>query len=328
MRSYPTLEALLRVKEEFTRCLEREDLPYYRASQENAWFTKPQINHRIQCINDGLLQESTMKEFLASCKDNPQSKTIALIPSGNIPLSFASDLICILLAGQNALVKPSSKDSVLTAYFIELINRHLPNRVLLTSDQISNYDASIATGSDQAQPYFIQYFGKKPHVFRRNRRSIGILRGEENTNDFEKLAEDILRYHGMGCRNIHHLIVPEEFALDPIFEACLSLYPELSEHLWKENHQYRYTISLMNKEKSFSDGWLTLREADDLNPPLTCVNVTRWTTEDDIERFINRHKDSLQTVVSKKMGNLGQAQNPSLLDYADGVDLAEFLSNL
>ena len=25
------------------------------------------------------------------------------------------------------------------------------------------------------------------------------------------------------------------------------------------------------------------------------------------------------------MGNLGQAQNPSLLDYADGVDLAEFL---
>ncbi|MEC7158982.1 MAG: hypothetical protein VXW24_01680, partial [Bacteroidota bacterium] len=147
MRSYPTIEALLRVKEDFTRSLELEDLPYYRASQENAWFTKPQINHRIQCINDGLLQESTMKEFLASCKDNPQSKTIALIPSGNIPLSFASDLICILLAGQNALVKPSSKDSVLTAYFIELINRHLPNRVLLTSNQISNYDASIATGS-------------------------------------------------------------------------------------------------------------------------------------------------------------------------------------
>ncbi|MEC7267855.1 MAG: hypothetical protein VXV82_04475, partial [Bacteroidota bacterium] len=93
MRSYPTLEALLRVKEEFTRCLEREDLPYYRASQENAWFTKPQINHRIQCIHDGLLQESTMKEFLASCKESSEGKTIALIPSGNIPLSFASDLI-------------------------------------------------------------------------------------------------------------------------------------------------------------------------------------------------------------------------------------------
>ncbi|MGB1051431.1 MAG: hypothetical protein ACPGYF_05670 [Chitinophagales bacterium] len=328
MRSYPTLEALLQVKKEFTRSVELEDVPYYKASQENAWFTKPQIHHRIQCINDGLLQESTMKTFLASCEDSTQSKIIALIPSGNIPLSFASDLICILLAGHNALVKPSSKDSVLTAYFIELINRHLPNRVLLTSNQISDFDASIATGSDQAQPYFTQYFGKKPHVFRRNRRSIGILRGDENTTDFEKLAEDILRYHGMGCRNIHHLIVPKEFVLDPIFEACSNLYPELSEHLWKENHQYRYTISLMNKEVSFSDGWLTLREADDLNPPLTCVNVTRWTTEDDINGFLEQHKNSLQTVVSKKLGNLGQAQNPSLLEYADGVDLAEFLSSL
>ena len=84
----------------------------------------------------------------------------------------------------------------------------------------------------------------------------------------------------------------------------------------------------MNKEVSFSDGWLTLREAEDLNPPLTCVNVTRWSTEDDIERILNKHKDSLQTVVSKKLGNLGQAQNPSILDYAEGVNLAEFLSDI
>ena len=328
MRSYLTLEALLQVKEEFALSMELEEVPYYRALQENAWFTKPQINHRIQCINNGLLKESAMKAFLASCKDNTNGKTIALIPSGNIPLSFASDLICILLAGHNALVKPSSKDSVLTEFFIELICKHLPNRVLLKSDRISLFDASIATGSDQAQPFFTQYFGKKPHVFRRNRRSVGILRGKEKKNDFEKLAEDILRYHGMGCRNIHHLIVPEEFPLNPIFEACSSLYPELSEHLWKENHQYRYTISLMNKEVSFSDGWLTLREVEDLNPPLTCVNVSRWKTEGDIHSFLKKHKNSLQTKVSKKLGNLGQAQNPSLLDYADGVDLAEFLSKL
>lgn len=328
MRLYPTLEALLRVKEELIQRIEQEEVPYYKTSQENAWFTKPQINHRIQCIVNGLLDESTMTSFVDFCLKGQDIKTIALIPSGNIPLSFASDLICILLAGHNALVKPSSKDSVLTGFFIELIDKYLPNRVLCTSDRISNYDASIATGSDQAQPYFMQYFGSKPHVFRRNRRSVGILRGNENENDLQGLAEDILRYHGMGCRNLHHLIVPEKFSVDPIFEACSTLYPELSEHLWKENHQYRYTISLMNKEVSFSDGWLTLREAQDLNPPLTCVNFTRWASENDINTFLNDHKDSLQTIVSKELGNIGQAQNPSLLDYADGVDLAEFLSNL
>ena len=40
----------------------------------------------------------------------------------------------------------------------------------------------------------------------------------------------MLRYHGMGCRNIHHLLVPHDYALDPVFEACSGLYPE-REHL-------------------------------------------------------------------------------------------------
>ena len=84
----------------------------------------------------------------------------------------------------------------------------------------------------------------------------------------------------------------------------------------------------MNKEVSFSDGWLTLREANSLNPPLTCVNLTRWNTEEDIDAFLKNHENSIQTVVSQKLGNLGKAQNPSLLDYADGVNLAEFLGSL
>ena len=328
MRSYPTIEALLQVKQDINRAIEGEEVPFFKASQENPWFTKPQIIHRLHCIANGLLDETTMKSYVDSCVDGIQKKTIALIPSGNIPVSFASDIICILLSGHNALVKPSSKDSVLTAFFVDHINTYLPDRVQLTTERITEYDASIATGSDQAQPYFMQYFGKKPHVFRRNRRSIGILRGNETQQDLEHLAEDMLRYHGMGCRNIHHLLVPQDYALDPVFEACSGLYPELSEHLWKENHQYRYTISLMNKEVSFSDGWLTLREANSLNPPLTCVNLTRWNTEEDIDAFLKNHENSIQTVVSQKLGNLGKAQNPSLLDYADGVNLAEFLGSL
>ena len=66
MRSYPTIEALLQVKQDINRAIEGEEVPFFKASQENPWFTKPQIIHRLHCIANGLLDETTMKSYVDS----------------------------------------------------------------------------------------------------------------------------------------------------------------------------------------------------------------------------------------------------------------------
>ena len=50
-------------------------------------------------------------------------------------------------------------------------------------------DALIATGSNNSLNYFEQYFGKYPHIFRKNRTSVAILDGSETTEQLELIGE-------------------------------------------------------------------------------------------------------------------------------------------
>ena len=67
----------------------------------------------------------------------------------------------------------------------------------------------IATGSNNSSRYFNFYFGKYPHIIRKNRNSVAVLDGSESEYDLEKLADDIFAYFGLGCRNISKIFIPD-----------------------------------------------------------------------------------------------------------------------
>ena len=76
-------------------------------------------------------------------------------------------------------------------------------------------DAYIATGSNNSARYFEQYFGKYPHIIRRNRTSVAILTGEESRKDLENLADDVHQFFGLGCRNVTKIYVPKGYDFVP-----------------------------------------------------------------------------------------------------------------
>ncbi|MCP2848874.1 hypothetical protein, partial [Salmonella enterica] len=80
-------------------------------------------------------------------------------------------------------------------------------------------DAYIATGSNNSSRYFEQYFGKYPHIIRKNRTSIAVLGGKETKEELEKLAADVYQYFGLGCRNVTKIYVPEQYDFVPLLEA-------------------------------------------------------------------------------------------------------------
>ena len=47
------------------------------------------------------------------------------------------------------------------------------------SEMLKGCDAYIATGSNNSSGYFEYYFGKYPHIIRRNRTSVAVLTGNE-----------------------------------------------------------------------------------------------------------------------------------------------------
>src|SRR3990170_234279 len=138
---------------------------------------------------------------------------IAVVMAGNIPLAGFHDLLSVLVGGHAIVVKLSSKDTVLTTWLVNKLIKMEPRfePMITLAARLKNFDAVIATGSDNSSRYFQYYFGKYPHIIRKNRTSCAILSGSETAEDLMLLGRDVFTYFGLGCRNVSKIFIPHDF---------------------------------------------------------------------------------------------------------------------
>jgi hypothetical protein len=189
-------------------------------------------------------------------------------------------------------------------------------------------DAVIATGSNNSLKYFEQYFGKYPNIFRKNRTSIAVLDGTETTEELYALGIDIFQYFGLGCRNVSHLFVPEAFKLDRFFEGILEHSDVINHNKYGNNYDYNKAVYLMNKVELLDNNFVLLRESEALFSPLAMIHYQRYSNQEEVRSFLEKHKGDIQVVVGHGFTPFGKAQAPGLSDYADGVDTMRWLESL
>jgi hypothetical protein len=61
--------------------------------------------------------------------------------------------------------------------------------------------------------------------------------------------------------------------------------------------------------------------------PISQLNYQYYSSVDDVREKLQKD-ENIQCVVDNEKLSFGQAQCPSILDYADGVDTMEFLMSL
>src|SRR5690606_3896098 len=107
------------------------------------------------------------------------NKSVGLILAGNIPLVGFHDILCTLVLGFTARIKVSSDDAGLTEYVLHQLVAIEPafQEQIYFVAKLTGYDLVIATGSNNSARYFEYYFGKKPHIIRKNRNSVAVLTG-------------------------------------------------------------------------------------------------------------------------------------------------------
>ena len=306
-----------------------------QAKIQNGWFTLDHIYLSLSAWGN-TLTEGKVNEWVSNYKFNEGSKrSVGIIMAGNIPLVGFHDLVAVILSGNRALVKLSSEDKVLIPKLLEVlveIDAEFNDYFKLIL-RLENPDAVIATGSNNSARYFEHYFGKYPHIIRKNRTSISVIDGTETEEELCGLAEDIMLYFGLGCRNVSKVYIPMEYDLDHIFKALFP-YREYGNHnKFANNYDYNKAIYLLNSEPLLENGFMLLREAKELNSPVGVLLYERYENMDNIKTLTEERKEELQCVVSKNniFSNtvpFGQAQRPELWDYADGVDTLAFLSQL
>ncbi len=300
---------------------------------ENKWFTEENLKLCFTTWGN-LLTLEQIEKWLIPYSDPKTSKKIGLIMAGNIPLVGLHDLISVLVCGHHALVKTSSKDQLLmktVIAFLQNENKLFQDKIQLIDGPLQDFDAAIATGNNNSSRYFEQYFRQIPHIIRKNRHSVAILRGHESRQALEALAQDIFAYFGLGCRNVSKLYVPKNYDFKDFFEAIYPYHNIIEHSAYANNYDYNKAVYLMTNAKMLDNGFLLLKEDQGLGAPVGCLFYETYTDELRLSKTLG-HSEEVQCVVGNdhddKIIPFGQTQSPNLSAYADGVDTISFLTSL
>lgn len=304
--------------------------------QYNPWFTRENIISAFQSIAASLTPDKIRKWFLSygeSLSEEPKNK-VAVIMAGNIPMVGFHDLLCVLVSGNIFVGKLSSQDKFLLPAITEeliMINPLWKQYIVFTEDFLKDFDKVIATGSNNSSRYFDYYFGRYPHIIRKNRNSIAILTGDESHEELKLLAGDIFQYFGLGCRNVTKIFIPEKYDLSILENALVFYKNRLYNHnKFMNNYDYHKSIFLMNSIPYLDFGYCLLREDASIHSPISVILYQYYNSITDVLEIIEDTRDQIQCIVSKDnlipQGiSFGQSQKPELWDYADGIDTLQFL---
>lgn len=306
-----------------------------RAQYENPWFTADSVKLAISGIAT-MLDAGALDEWLNRYRfTETEPRTVGVVMAGNIPAVGFHDLMCVLLSGHTLHAKLSSQDTVLVKNLAALLTEIEPSfagRIRFV-ERLTDADAFIATGSDNSARYFKQYFGHKPHIIRQNRTSCAVLTGQETAEELLALGRDITQYFGLGCRNVSKLFVPHGFDFVRLLDAFAPLGGIGDHHKYANNYQYQRAVHLVNQVPHYDNGFLLLTENDALTAPMAVVYYEYYADKTTLAERLKSSADRIQCVVSREgwwpsSVAFGQAQCPSVQDYADGVDTMQFLLSL
>jgi len=303
-----------------------------QAHRQNGWFTTAFIDTAITNITTQFLQRDKLQAWAAQYaipQQNNTPKTVGVVMAGNIPLVGFHDLLCVFICGHKAMVKLSSKDAVLIPHIVKKLGEWNEDAQQLVSfaEILKGCDAYIATGSNNTARYFDYYFGKYPNIIRRNRTSVAVLDGTETPAELNLLADDIQLYFGLGCRNITKLYVPQGYDFIPLLNALKSYSYFTDLHKYKNNFDYHLALLLMNNKYYMSNESIILTEHPSPFSPVSQVHYEFYSNSDEAKIAIAGN-DDIQCAVGHGYLPFGEAQSPSLTDYADGVDTMAFLAGL
>lgn len=305
----------------------------------NAYFTKDSVGCMLESICEWLTEENLnqwIKPYMQMNRKNNSPKKIGVVMAGNIPLVGFHDFLCVMLSGNIFYGKLSHQDAYLLPAIAEIlfeIDSQYKERIFITKDIISGYEAIIATGSNNSARYFEYYFKDVPSIIRKNRNSVAVLTGNETQEQLEALMDDLFLYYGLGCRNISKLFVPNDYDFSKLLSCGQRFLGYLDHHKYRNNYDYYKTISLMNGISIFDGGFYSLKEDNSLHTPVSVIHYEYYNSLENVKKSLTEIAENIQCIIAEEglIQNailFGKSQKPSVNEYADNIDTMQFLFGL
>ena len=278
------------------------------------------------------LEKENLRTWISKYNIKNEISKVAIIMAGNFPLAGLHDLICVIISGNQGIIKPASDDKILINFFIEFLHKKFPetkNLITTTSDKLGDFDKVIATGSNNTFNYFEYYFRNKSTLLRKNRTSVAVISGNESQTDLELLSDDIFMYFGLGCRNVSKLFIPEGYDLNILKEKFKKYNHIVNHNKFYNNYNYQKIINTMNGELFIDGDYFLMKQSKEYAPPISVIYYDFYNEILEVQEAVKVNKNQIQCIVTnlqiENSIKFGEAQKPKLYQYADDIDTLDFL---
>ena len=278
------------------------------------------------------LEKENLRTWISKYNIKNEISKVAIIMAGNFPLAGLHDLICVIISGNQGIIKPASDDKILINFFIEFLHKKFPETKQLiktTSDKLGDFDKVIATGSNNTFNYFEYYFRNKSTLLRKNRTSVAVISGNESQTDLELLSDDIFMYFGLGCRNVSKLFIPEGYDLNILKEKFKKYNHIVNHNKFYNNYNYQKIINTMNGELFIDGDYFLMKQSKEYAPPISVIYFDFYNEILEVQEAVKVNKNQIQCIVTnlqiENSIKFGEAQKPKLYQYADDIDTLDFL---
>jgi hypothetical protein len=302
------------------------------SQSHNGWYTPEQVYFAVQSWAEALTEENLNRWLSGYQLTTKKPKTVGLILAGNIPLVGFHDFLSVLITGNNVKIKTSSNDQHLLPFlakYLIAIEPELKNKITFVEGKLENFDAVIATGSNNTARYFEYYFKNKPSIIRKSRNSVAVLNGQESKEQMIALGEDVFRYFGLGCRNVSKIFIPKDYNFDLFFNGMFPYQDIIKYEKYANNYDYNKAVFLMSNFKLLDNEFLVIKEDSSYASPISSVFYEYYDDLETLKMRLKNENEQIQCVVSNNLIEnsiaFGMTQKPKLWDYADNVDTIDFL---
>lgn len=338
MKRAERIEALVQLGQYISTYGEHLQAYVGRTEFNNKWFTKENQKQSLLAIASQFLDKDKLGKWISAYNipmEN-KAKTVGLVLAGNIPLVGFHDVLTVFVSGHKCLIKLSDKDRFLLPHLLNKLKEFAPasEAYFEVTERMTDLDAVIATGSNNSARYFEAYFGKYPNIIRKNRHAVAVLDGKETEEELRALGQDIFSYFGLGCRNVSKLYLPKDYDFNLLMETLHEFNHLIHNSKYKNNFDYNIALFQLNRVPLVNNGSIILVENEAMTSRIATMHYEFYEDVKEVEKALLKRTDELQLVASNldfpglNVKKFGEAQQPSLNDYADGVDSLAFLTKL
>jgi hypothetical protein len=284
-----------------------------------------------------------------------EPRNVLVIMAGNIPFVGLHDLLCVLAAGHRAVVKPSSRDAANMTWVVDQllgIDPTLPVSIHpmdVRDDSrgpIPTFNSVVAMGSDDTVRAIAGQWAGIPMLLRGSRSSLAVVDGTETPDELNGLADDVLMFSGLGCRNVSLIFVPRGYDFSAL-RGVLSARVDGLDRRFVNNLRHQRALLALSGVEFIDCGAALLTEGREFSSAPSVVHYSFYDSANEVNEWIAAHEGGIQCVALNRLASqvavcplgegwgqtertviFGRTQRPGLLDYPDGIDTMKFLEKI